>query len=116
MILIDTGGSVSLKRIDLYNRLRMREYLQKMNLVNRQAVGRDMMIRGMIWLPIKVGVTANHKLYVAFNVSSELLISEDWLRVQKVLLPLMAKWDIKLPGRIGVSCRRRIATKKLKNR
>ena len=102
-------------------------------MVISQADGSQMEKKGKIRCLIKVGdVQANHTLYVAPELCTELILGEDWLRARKACLefepaklilgeievPLggqgrdrlivVAKEDIQIPPRKAVSCEGRI--------
>ena len=85
--LIDTGAAVSLICSEIVRKMKDRPALLKAALVISQADGSQMEIEGKIRCPIKVGdVQANHTLYVAPELCTELILGEDWLRARKACL------------------------------
>ena len=131
--LIDTGAAVSLVSSEIVSKMKDKPALLEADLVISQADGSQMEIEGKIWCPIKVGgVQANHTLYVAPELCTELILGEDWLKARKACLefepaklilgeveiPLggqekdklivVAKEDIQIPPRKAVSYEGRI--------
>ena len=131
--LIDTGAAVSLISSEIVRKMKDKPALLEADLIISQADGSQMEIEGKIRCPIKVGgVQANHTLYVAPELCTELILGEDWLKARRACLkfepaklilgeievPLggqgkdklivVVKEDIQIPPRKAVSCEGRI--------
>ena len=85
--LIDTEAAVSLISSEIVRKMKDRPALLEADLVISQADGSQMEIEGKIRCPIKVGgVQANHTLYVAPELCTELILGEDWLKARRACL------------------------------